>query len=712
MCNARVISLANPGLRGYSKPVGPLSRAAAAVVLAALLGGHAFAHGGRGQHVHVMPAGSAGADVAIDAGICSGTGRPAVPPVLAGPLYDLKLHPVSKEWRPVWSSAGYKFDDEAGRILRADEKALPDAEVRRLQAPFDAASEPVEAMRWVGLMTQGVRLDEKTCFFFESGATSPVTRLEMAALEPNTDKSLELMGLSNLRAMLRGLPGDKAIPADVAARLKASHEAGAKLPQAVLDALVAGAPARKILADSDAAYASLTRYFDAQRDGESLVRSALPYAPGLNEPAKPRALVGAVEERLAAALSKDLEARFATHEAGREMLAHFRGKDGVVRLPVVRVLKLSQRPDDPGYGKAAAVADPSNGSVIINHWVAARIAVASSPPEQRDALAREFADATKLNARMLKDPELRLKVLKGVEMTIAHEFIHAWQNRRSQYDVEMVRGNLPGANPLEKEQEAFREEYRYFHSLLKTHPVDAAVSSDLPAYRALISDYDGFRANITQIYTGSFAGTSDFKTVTQIQEDRRLLARRLRGESVEQWVRQGLKLVGYTHGDRAMSAAVSEDARRANEFRSKHLPQMQAESGGLLVAAFEKSGRPDLALSYAVERKDRPRADADRYYRDTVARLAAPADPLYDRVRAIVSVQVYANMTGQQTPKALEAAIRRDYSLMAEEWLGNAVKARTPEEREAAFKAAEGFAGAVKDPALLARVKAAREKKR
>lgn len=659
-----------------------------------------------------MPAGSAGADVAIDAGICSGAARPPVPPVLTGPPFDLKLTPVSKDWRAVWTNAGYKFDDVGGRIIRADGKPLPDGEYRRLETPFDAASEPVAAMRWVGLMTQGVRLDEKTCFFFDAGATNPVTRLEMAALAPNDEKSHELMGLSNLRALLRDLPGDKAIPADVAARLKASHAAGAKLPQAVLDALAAGAPAREILADSDAAYASLTRYFDAQRDGVSLVRSALPYAPGINEPGKHRALVGAVEERLAAALSKDLEARFATHEAGREMLEHFRGKDGVVQLPVVRVLKLSQRPDDPGYGKAAAIQDPSNGSVIINHWVAARFAVAAAPPEQRDALAREYADATKLNARMLKDPELRLKVLKGIEMTIAHEFIHAWQNRRSQYDVEMVRGNLPGASPIEKEQEAFREEYRYFHSLLKTHPVDAAMSSDLPAYRSLISDYDGFRAGITQVYTGSFAGSSDFKTISQVQEERRTLARRLRGESVEQWVRQGLKLVGYTHGDKAMGEAVSEDARRASEFRSKHLPLMQAESGGLLVAAYAKSGRPDLSLGYAVEKKDLPRVDTDRYYRDTIARLAAPTDPLFDRVRAIVSVQVYANMTGQNIPKEFEVALRRDYTLMAEVWLGLADKAGSPVEREAAFKAAEGFAGVVNDPALIARVKSAREKTR
>lgn len=692
--------------------MGPLSRAAAAVVLAALLGGHAYAHGGRGQHVHVMPAGSAGADVAIDAGTCSGTARPAPPPVLSGPPFDLRRTPVANEWRPTWTSAGYRFDDAAGRILRADGKPLPDGEYRRLESPFDAAAEPVEAMRWIGLMTQGVRLDEKTCFFFEAESSRPVTRLEMAAIEPNEGKSLEFSALSNLRATLRGLPGDRPIPPDVAARLKAAHAAGAKLPQKVLDALARGAPARELLAGTDADYASLTRYFDGQRDNESLARSALPYAPGVNEPAKPRALVGAVEERLAAALSKDLAARFATHEAGREMLERFRDKDGVVRLPVVRVLKLSQRPDDPGYGRAAAIQDPSNGSVIINHWVAARIAVASAPPEQREALAREFADASKLNARMLKDPALRLKVLKGVEIIVAHEFVHAWQNRRSRFDVEMMRGNLPGSNPLEKEHEAYREEYRYFHSLLKTHPADAVSSPEMAGYRAVLSDYDGYRADVTQLYMGAFAGSSDFKTVTQVQEDRRAQARRLQGESVSQWVRQGLKLVGYTHGDKALREAVGEDARRARDFRDKELPRMQAESGALLTSAYAGAGRPDLALAYAVERKNLPRADSDRYYRDAVARLSAPTDPLYDRVRAIQSVQGYARLTGQEPPKALAAAIRRDYTLIAEEWLGNAEKARTSEDREAAFKAAEGFAGVVKDPALLARVKSARGKKR
>lgn len=690
--------------------MGPLSRAAAAAVLSALLGAPAFAHGGSGGHVHVMPAGSMGSDVELDAGTCSGSARPAPAPVLDGPPFDLRRSPVDATWRPIWKNAGFRFDDAAGRIVRPDGKPLPDGEYRRLEAPFDAAAEPVDALTWSGLMTLGVRLDEKTCFFHEAGSSNPVKRLEMAALKPNQDKGLELMALSDLRAALRAHPGDRPLPADVAARLKAAHLAGAKLPRATLDALAKGAPARELLAGTEGAYASLTRYFDAQRDGESLLRSALPFVPGVNEPAKPRALVGSIEERLAAALSKDLAARFATHEAGRELLERFRGKDGVVRLPIVRVLKLSQRPDDPGYGRAAAVQDPSNGTVILNHWVAARIAVASAPAEKRAALALELADPAKLGARLLRDPELRARMLKGVEITVVHEFIHAWQHRRASYDVEMARDNLPGANPLEKEHEAYREQYRYLHSLLKTHPEDAVSAPEMAGYRELLSDYDGYRAAITQAYMGTFAGSSDFKTVKRVQEDRRSLARRLRGESVGQWIRQGLKLAGLAHGDEAMAAAVADDARRAKAFRERELPKMRAESGALLPQAYESAGRPDLALLHAVEHWTAARPDTERYLRKTVERLDAATGPLHDRVRAIIAVQSYALLSRQPEPKGFAEALRRDYSLMVSEWLAAAEKARAPEDRKAALRAAQGFAEGCGDKAMLARVAAARKR--
>lgn len=690
--------------------MGPLSRAAAAFLLAAVLAGRAFAHGGTGQHVHVMPAGTAGADGDIGTGTCSGTARKAPAPVLDGPPFDLRRTPIDASWRALWKNAGYRVDDASGRILRADGKPLPQGEYDRLEAPFDAAAEPVEAMIWVGLMTQGVRLDEKTCFFHEPDRDEPVTRLEMEALKPGHDKGLELMGIENLRATLKRLNPDKPIPPDVAARLRAANEAGTKLPPSVLAALAKDAPAGEILAGTDAAYAQMTRFFDAQRDGASLAQSALPHVPGVNDPPKPRALVGAVEERVSAALAKDLEARFATHEAGREMLERFRGKDGVVRLPAVRVLKLSQRPDDPGYGRAAAIQDPSNGTVVINHWVAARIAVASAPPAQRPALAAELADANKLNERMLKDPALRAAVLKGVEIIVAHEFVHAWQNRRGEYDVETVRGNIPPANPLEKEHEAYREEYRYFHSLLKAHPADAVANPEMAGYRAMLSDYDGYRAGITQAYMGTFAGSSDFRTVQRIQEDRRDMARRLAAGGPAEWVRQGLKLAGFAHGDAAIKAAVDEDERRALEFREVELPRMRQESARLLPKAFEGAGRPDLALGYIVENWTARSADGDRLMKLTASRLSAASAPLHDRVRAIMAVEGYAKLSGSPAPKELDAARRRDYALIGDEWLGNAAKAPNADARRAALKAAGDFAAAAKDPALAARVAAARKR--
>lgn len=593
---------------------------------------------------------------------------------------------------------------------------MPEGEYHRLLQPFDGAAEKIEALQWVTLMTQGIRLDEKTCFLMDGDRR--VTRLEIAAMKPGEQKALELMGISSLRAALRGLPPDRPIPPDIAARVKAAHSAGSTVPQNVLDAIAAGAPAGKVLAATDGAYASLTRYFDGDRDAESLIRSALPVVPGWNEPAKPRALVGAIEEQVAAKLSADLAARFATHPAGREMLERFRDKDGQVRLPAVRVLKLSQRPDDPGYGLAAAVQDPSNGSVVLNHWVAARIAIAAAPPERRAALSAELGDASKLNALLLKDPAVRAQVLKGMEITIAHEFVHSWQNRRSAFDVEMVRGNLPGTNPLEKEHEAYREQYRYFHSLLKAHPVDAVSSGELAGYRSALADYDAYRAQITQIYTGNFAGSSDFKTVAASQADRRAMAETLRKDGPVAWARQGLKLLGFMYGDAAMKTEIGEDTRRAAEFRDKELPRMRAESRPLLLTAYAASGRSDLSLIESVgsaktpEEFGAPRADMDRYLRETNSRVSVPQDHIYDRVRAINSAEIYLLLTKQPLPKELAAAKKRDYRLMFEELFADAERAPNADARRSALGAAQSYAASLNDAALLARVRAAMEKKK
>lgn len=698
--------------------MGPLSRLVAAVLFSASAALTAAAHGGHGhgQHVHVLPAGSPGSDTAVDGGICSGSARVAPPPVVSGPPLDLRKTPIPKEFRPVWTNAGFRIDDVAARLNGADGRPVPDGEYHRLLQPFDAAAEKIEAMQWVTLMTQGIRLDEKTCYLLDG--ERQVTLLEIAAMKPEEKKALELMGLSSLRAALRGLPPDQPMPPKVADRVKAAHAAGSTVPQSVLDAIAAGAPAGKILASTERTYASLTRYFDGQRDVESLVRSALPVVPGWNKPAKPRALVGSLEEQVAAKLSEDLSARFATHTAGLEMLERFRDKDGQVRLPAVRVLKLSQRPDDPGYGLAAAIQDPSNGTVVLNHWVTARIVIAAAPHERRAALSAELGEASKLNELLLKDPAVRAQVLRGMELVIAHEFVHSWQSRRSAFDVEMMRRNLPGTNPLEKEQEAYREQYRYFHSLLKAYPIAAVSSGDLAGYRSALADYAALRAQVTQIYTGNFAGSSDFKTVAASQEDRRSLAETLRNEGPIEWARQGLKLLGLKHGDAALSAAVNEDARRAADFRDNELPRMQKESRPLLLSAYAVSERSDLALIESVgaakkpEELGAPRADMDRYLKETVARLSAANDHVHDRVRAIVSAETYLRLTAQPAPKGLEAAKRRDYALLTEAWLRSAEKAPNADARRHAFEAAMSYAAGTQDAALMTRVRAARDKKK
>ena len=239
-----------------------------------------------------------------------------------------------------------------------------------------------------------------------------------------------------------------------------------------------------------------------------------------------------------------------------------------------------------------------------------------------------------------------------------------------------------------------------------------ALNPETDGYRELIRDYDGYRATITRIYLSNFAGSSDMRTVEQAQGERRSAAKALSSNNVGQWIPQSLKLLGFAQGSQALRVSAADHVAREKKFREETLPVMKKESGQLLTRSYDAAGRPDKALLAAIETArsgvDWPqnRVTLDRYFDETIKRLARCGDPLWDRVSAVKSARDYKHANGDSIPKELQKSLTRDFSIAAEHWLEQAQKASGPDGRQAALASAADFATAAGNVELLRLVEA------
>lgn len=537
----------------------PLSRGLLALLLA-LAGVPAAAHPGHkapAGHVHVYaaPAPQAGGTSAtVEMGACVGDGKAEAEPA-PGPAHD--------KW---------------------------------LAEPFDAAHERLPADVWIGLVQEGVRLDETTCHLVQR--TDIKSRAELRAYREGARRSNELIAVESLRAMLAKADPNAPLPPALKERLAQIESSQLALPAGLKGKLEKAGTVKDALAAIDLAHAESTLFFDGQVKLEDRVKNAMPLA-GWNAPNRPDAYAGDAEARLGKLLQTDIETMFRGLPPGAELMDRFKGSDGKTHLPKVQILKLSQRPDDPGYGNAWAVFSPYTNAVVLNHWSVANAALNAAPEAERAKLRKDFADPGKLAAYLEAHPETRRAFLDSQDIVLFHELTHAWQDRRTKLDLEMLRGNVAGLNPLEKEHEAFRSEFAYFHAKLLKEPEKAMKSDQLDGYINLLASYDGFRDDVTRMYMNGFGGSSDAPTMEQIQKDRASLAYKLARTSAGQWIDQALKVVGMRWGSAALGDFKRDMDARTKEFTEKTWPAMRKEGFAKLLTEYEKQGRYDRALLVA-----------------------------------------------------------------------------------------------------------------
>jgi hypothetical protein len=638
----------------------------------------------------------AAAQLKIPAGRCSGAGGPRAAPILTGPAYDLRAHPLPPAVLAEWGRAGYRANASSSGLLSPSGGPVSAAEFERLSAPFDASVDLMTNGSWSALVFAGYRLQDDSCRLLDPEKRTPVTRLEILDLERQIGSSRGGMAVEQLLAALKG--GDPARPpsAAVLARMKQLEARGEFLPDSLRRALnTPGLTAGALRGKAEGEYASMLRAWEGSRSWKELAEDALPPVAGYDIPAPRPGRIESWEKVIGDAFSADTRALFAKTEAGRELLGRFKDSRGRSDFPKMTVLKMSQRPGDAGYGGALAVYDDSSRTVILSHWYVVGQILEGAKPEERAALGRTLADSKGLAEYLRTHPAQRAAVADRMDATIFHELTHAWQFRRQTLGVEGARGNAPTGVILSHEHEAFYAMYRYLYQKMMNDPSAALRSPEFDGYLSLIADPEKFRDQITSRYMSSIAGSTDFKTLEEVQrERRRFLGAPISGGPVA-WARAELTRAGLARGDAALKQADADQAATERRYMTDYIPRMQSGTSERLPGALAALGRPDLGLRILAVAPPPPgKADArpDLAAR-TASLLARPGAgiSLEERMNDYGVLEAELRREKKSTPAPLRAAYERDALAFSADLADRAARTRDPAARAAYANAARSW---------------------
>ncbi|MFI5345182.1 MAG: hypothetical protein ACHQ51_02295 [Elusimicrobiota bacterium] len=651
---------------------------------------------------------SALAQTAIPNGRCSGKGGPAAAPIQEGPAYDLRARPLKPEKLSFWKQAGYGVDASSSRLLSPAGKPLPEAEYERLMAPFDAGIDRMSNGAWSTLLLLGYRLNDDNCRLLEPTNRQPVTRLEIIEFEKRIGAGSGNSALETLLVELKGANPSKPPPAAVLARMAELEARGEKLPDNFRRALAGRTlSAGALRGQAEEVYAKTLRGWENSAELMELGKLAEAPVPGYNAPAVRKGRIESWEQVVGDGFSSDIQSNFLRTESGRELLSRFRDAHGNSELPKVTVLKLSQRPNDAGYGAAAAVYDNSSRTVILSHWYVVSQILAAVPPAERQKLGTQLSDSRALAEYLREHPDRRAAVSDRMDVTVFHELTHAWQARRDALSVETARGNAAGGIILAHEHEAFDAMYRYMHEKLMRDPGAALRSPEYGGYLAMIADPYKYRDNITREYQATFIGSTDFKTLEQIQAERQSILGLPAGWKPSDLARAVIDRFRLARGEAALKTADRTSTDLERKYFRETVPRMRAEAAAKLPAYFASVGRPDQALNITSVAHLSPKDDRRPEWAAAAAAQLARRDPslsLEERLTAFNTVLIEMKREDKPVPPEVWKAYARD----ALEYAGRATEsARTasdPAQRAAAIKLARDWlrAAPAKDPATAA----------
>lgn len=482
---------------------------------------------------------------------------------LPGPAFDYRRG-ADEETLKTYHDLGYTFEPMQGYVRLTNGKIMTRPEYERDHQPVTVTDLMPEVERKV-LLANGYRFDAAAERMI--GKNGPLTRAQERYFRQVAVANERRDNLEKLAAGLAGADPDEPLAPAQRTRI-AAQATGRALPPSLATLAADGQTNGQALAAVRRAYDEYNRMFDGAETHAQFqeVRRQAAKAP----PPMAVAAVDAQGRRVSEAVAAAVIRRYQRTGAGRKMLSSFTDPDGKVRFPVFRVAVI-----DPRYGAAHSTWDDS---ITVN----ATQALAFLPEDERRALKPQAVAAA-----LLERPDLLEKLVDSLDVTLYHELTHALQARRQRLDGEGRAGRLTTrVIPLENEHEAFMEAMRYFHEKLKADPTGPVDDWTLKIYRAMITNPEQFREDITRTYVRSWPQTAaTLPQARDLQRQRIESERRMQGEGLSGIV-HFLKRRSYERGERGIEQTRADAHAHIREFLDKDFPAMRAEGLELLLTRY------------------------------------------------------------------------------------------------------------------------------
>ena len=613
-------------------------------------------------------------------------------------LYDFKRDPISDDLKKDFEFLGYEFVENSGHIVASSGSPMPENEVYAQLAYYNFQRLPLDDEARGYLVYNGCRFDDESGRILSIQTHRPLRRVEV-------DKFLKLVmewkkhaALEHLNLLFKG--EDPSKPISEASMKKAQALAkNAQLPSKLVDDL---ARARSITAaalakDFDDAYVDSTKYWDSGTDFSQLWVNSRPIStPWASRKVNP-SYYDDLERNLGHLLEADFRARLERYGPGREILDKFKGH----KLPDFIVLNV--RPN------AGASYSADKKGIAINLTYALEAVLSQLPEDQRQARRKELSDPKKFARYLRENPEARQAFVEQNDVTIVHELTHAWQDMRGLFASEELRGNAASVDPLDHEEEARMQEYRYFHARMLSDPAWAVKSPELTRYLNFLADYDANNNAYIRWYVENADGAS-LAAVQDLQLQRATMAERLMGESLYQRVRQYYRLQGLKLGSQEAEIEQSRTQRNLLDFKLNEYPRLQRDGFRKLAGYYESQGRPDLAFNfYGKSLNGTNELGEIKRVGDKLAESAAKTEKWLTQNEATLDAEIAApalNMLEAQhyhwrLPARLVELKQRVYADYALKLLNQSEESKNPDDKRQLLRSAAGWAKAGGDKELM-----------
>ena len=372
----------------------------------------------------------------------------------------------------------------------------------------------------------------------------------------------------------------------------------------------------RALADAD--LSKVAAYFDGSRTLGDRMAAAAPVRAVEGGRRADLPYLSLDEQRLGDALRDASVRAIGADPFGKTVLSRLNGSDGKPDLPPILIGDL---------GRAVAVYDPRRQSVVIDREILLTSVVEDAPPPQRAALRSKLGTNAALVAHLLANPSAVEAFARKNDVVMVHEFTHAWQDRRETVLREIARGNLPDAQILEYEEEAYITKNLYIHSKLKHDPASVREDEEFRDYVMMAHGIDAWREQLADgLGKATPAHALNLDSISRVQSARAAAARNRKVATLADQRDKALDLAALGRGNAALTASGQDQRAR--------------------LKALHESGRKT-----SVERLDRLAI----YYLG----LAVNAPNRIERAVKLDAAERYARASGD---KALIEAVRKEKS--------------------------------------------------